>query len=198
MKCFLCHRACASVVREDLLLHFTTLLVVFGFSFVSKTKFASGGSDTYRPCVITAPPRTLIMDFTMTHVRFGRSHVITPYGSTYSHRRLDGVPDPDGTLKEVVRIKIRHYHNLYSNRPDPIPFLPVEVETSVRLYDDFIGLIFLKTHSETSALTDELPEESDHCRFLRSVCFVIPLPRFIRSRRALPNQHILSVSFSFH
>ena len=35
-------------------------------------------------------------------------------------RRSDGVPDPDGTLKETVRIKIRHYHNVYLNRPDPI------------------------------------------------------------------------------
>ena len=80
--CFLCHRACTSVVRErtcqdqwkfhvcncciivlwsgrhrsgDLLLrvklhllqtlHFTTLLVVFGVSFVSKNIFAAGGSD---------------------------------------------------------------------------------------------------------------------------------------------------------
>ncbi len=54
------------------------------------------------------PPRTLIMDFTMTHVRFGRSQ-LHPIG-------------PDGVLKESVRIKIRHYRNIYLNRPDPMHF----------------------------------------------------------------------------
>ena len=29
----------------------------------------------------------------------------------------DGTPDPDGTLKETVRIKIHHYRNIYFNRP---------------------------------------------------------------------------------
>ena len=78
------------------------------------------------------PPRTLIMDFTMTHVRFGRSHLY-PMGQvihTSSTRSSDGDPDPDGSdpdgsLKEAVRIKIRHYHNVYLNRPDPIAFLPL-------------------------------------------------------------------------
>ena len=45
------------------------------------------------------------------------------------------------------------------------------VNTSGRLHDDFIRLLFLDTHRETSALTNELTEESDHpkFRFLRSV-----------------------------
>ena len=64
------------------------------------------------------PPRTLIMDLTMTHVRFGLSH-LQPIGQITHTRRSDGAPDPDGTLKEVVRIKIRHYRN-YLNRPDPL------------------------------------------------------------------------------
>ena len=29
----------------------------------------------------------------------------------------------------VVRVKIRHYHQLYLNRPEPIAFLPVTVDT---------------------------------------------------------------------
>ena len=53
------------------------------------------------------PPRTLIMDFTMTHVRFGRSH-LHPIGQLTHTRRSDGAPDPDGALKEAARIKIRH------------------------------------------------------------------------------------------
>ncbi len=54
------------------------------------------------------PPRTLIMDYTMTHIRFGRSH-LHPMGQLTNTRRSDGVPDPDTAFKEVVRIKIRHY-----------------------------------------------------------------------------------------
>jgi hypothetical protein len=99
----------------------------------------------------------------------------------------DGAPDPDGSLKEVVRIKFRHYRNVYLNHPDPI----------------------------ASALTNELTEESDQFRFLEASCFAnlkgavglimakvspmrisipldlssrpcIPLPRFIRSCRPVP------------
>ena len=72
------------------------------------------------------PPSTLFMDFTMTHIRFGRSH-LHPMGQLTNTRSSDGSPDPDGTLKEAVRIKIRHYQNVYLNRPDPIAFIPLVV-----------------------------------------------------------------------
>ena len=102
------------------------------------------GQDNHLP-----PPRTLIMDFTMTHVRFQNA---------------------DGVLKETVRIKIRHYRNIYLNRPDPIAFLSLTGDISDRLYDDVIVLRFLHTHHESSVLTNELTEESDQFRFLRTVC----------------------------
>ena len=82
------------------------------------------------------------MDFTMTHVRFGRSH-LHPIGQLTHTRRSDGAPDPDGTLKEVVRIKIRHYRNINLNRSDPIADLPLAVDTSGRLYDAFIRLLLI-------------------------------------------------------
>jgi hypothetical protein len=152
--------------------------------------------------------------YTMTHIRFGSSHV-HPMVQLTNSRRSDGAPDPDGTLTEVVRIKIRHYRNLYLNRPDPIAFIPSAVDTTGRLYDEFIRLLFLHAHRESSALPNELPEESDQFRFLRASCFAnlkgavglimakasamristpldlssrssIPLPRFIRSRRPTP------------
>jgi hypothetical protein len=50
------------------------------------------------------PPRTLILDFTMTHPRIGRSHV-HPSGQLTNIRRSDGVPEPDGSLKVVTRKK---------------------------------------------------------------------------------------------
>ena len=95
----------------------------------------------------------------MTQVRFGRSH-LHPMGQLTNTRRSDGPPDPDAVSKEVVRIEIRHYWNLYLNRPDPIAFIPLAVDTTGRMYDEFIRLLFLH-------LTGEFLEESDQFRFLR-------------------------------
>ncbi len=50
------------------------------------------------------------------------------------------------------RKKILHYHQLYINRPDPITFLPVAVDTTDRIYDDL---------------------ESDQFRFLIVVAMII-------------------------
>ena len=110
---------------------------------------------------------------------------------------------------------ILHYRQLYVDRPEPIAFMPVAVDTGDRIYDDFSLLLFLQGHREDSARTNELPEESDQFRFLRTVCLdnikgsvgliltkfsvmrisipldlssrpFIPLPRFIRARRSTP------------
>ena len=157
------------------------------------------------------PPRTLILDFTMTHPRIGRSHV-HPSGQLTNISRSDGVPESDGALKVVARKKIIHYRQLYLDRPAPIAFMSVAVDTSGRIYDDFLRLLFLHAHREALALANDIPEESGHFRFLRAACLAnfkgsvglilakasamrisipldlssrpfIPLPRFIRSRR---------------
>ena len=71
----------------------------------------------------------------------------------------------------VVRKKIIHYHRqLYLDRPEPIAFMPVAVDTSGRIYDDFLRLLFLHAHRETLALGNDIPEESGHFRFLRAPC----------------------------
>ena len=85
------------------------------------------------------PPLTLIMDFTMTHVRFGSSH-LHPMGQLTNTRRSDGPPDPDGVLKDEVRINIRYNRNVYLNQSDPITFIPLTVDTTGHLYGDFIRL----------------------------------------------------------
>jgi hypothetical protein len=101
--------------------------------------------------------------------------------------------------------------------------MSVTVDTSGRIYDDFSRLLFLHARREASALTNELPEESDQFRFLHSVCLAnlmgslglilakasavrisipldlssrsfIPLPHIIRSRRSTP---LLSPSLVF-
>jgi hypothetical protein len=115
----------------------------------------------------------------------------------------------------VARTKILHYRQLYLNRPDPIAFLPVVVDTTGRVYDDFSRLLFLHSHPETSTLSNEIPEESGQFRFLRAALYpnikgsvglilaksstmrisipldlssrpFIPLSRFICRRRPLP------------
>ncbi len=115
------------------------------------------------------PPRTLILDFTLTHTCFGRSHVHSTGQLTHT-RRSDGVSEPDGDLRAVVRRKILHYHQLYINRPDPVAFMPVEVDTSDLIYDDFSRLLLQHANREVLALTNEIQEESGQFRFLRVVC----------------------------
>jgi hypothetical protein len=115
----------------------------------------------------------------------------------------------------VARKKIRHYRQLYIDRSEPIAFMSVVVDTSDRIYDDFLRLLFLNAHREASALANDIPEETGQFRFLRAACLAnikgsvglilakssdmrisipldsssrpfIPLPRFIRSRRPTP------------
>ena len=136
-------------------------------------------------------------------------------GQLTNTRRSDDSPELDGVLREVTRKKILHYRQLYINRRNPIAFLPVVVDTTGRLYDDFSRLIFLHDHREASALSNEIPEESGQFRFLRAACYFnikgsvglifakasdmrisipldlssrpfIPLTRFICRRRPLP------------
>ena len=85
-----------------------------------------------------------------------------------SHSQVAGVPQSDGVLNNTVRIQIRDYRQIYTDSPDPIAFLPVFVNTSGRVYDDFTRLFFLHTHREASILSGELPEESEQFRFLRT------------------------------
>jgi hypothetical protein len=102
----------------------------------------------------------------MTHTCYGQSIHHTTGQFTHT-RRSHSAPGSDGALQKVVRDKIRHYCQIYLNRPDPIVFMIVVVDTSDRVYDDFNRLPFLHAHREESALSNELPEESDQCRFLR-------------------------------
>ncbi len=56
------------------------------------------------------PPRTLIMDFTLTHTPYDSSHVHTT-GQLTNIRCSDGAPELDGALQEVARTKILHYRH---------------------------------------------------------------------------------------
>ena len=111
------------------------------------------------------PPRTLLMDVTMTHGRYGRTTQCT--NETLTHIvSSTGDPQSDGTLKNAVSKKIRHYRQFYSDKSDPVIFLSVSVNTSGHIYEDFVRLLFLHAKREASILVGELPEESDQFRFL--------------------------------
>ncbi len=62
----------------------------------------------------------------------------------------------------MARAKIRHYRQLYINRPEPIAFMPVAVDTAGRIYDDFSRLLFLHTHREAAALANEILERNQN------------------------------------
>ncbi len=108
----------------------------------------------------------------MTHMRHVRSIQHTTGQLTHT-RSSDGAPELNGDLQKVARDQIRQYRQIYLDKPDPIAFIPVAVDTSGRLYDDFDRLLFLHVPREASALANELPEGSDQFRFLRVTCLAI-------------------------
>jgi hypothetical protein len=91
----------------------------------------------------------------------------------------DESPHPDGVLKNSVRKKILHYRQLYTVKPYPIIFLSVSVNTSGRVYDDFVRSFFWHPHRETSVLPGKLPEESDQFRFLWVVLGSLTLVEYL-------------------
>jgi hypothetical protein len=58
---------------------------------------------------------------------------------------------------------------LYTDKTNPRVFLTVVVNTSGRVYDDFVRLLFLHAHREASALAGEL--QSERFRFPRAAFF---------------------------
>ena len=139
------------------------------------------------------------MDVTMTHDRYGRATQYTN-GALTNRVSSTGAPQSDGVLNTAGRNKIRHYRQIYADRPDPIVFLPVSVSTSGRVYDDFTRLFFLHAHREASI-------SENYLRNLNSFVFCerhtasgmrvtipidlstwpfIPLPRCFNSRRVPP------------
>ena len=79
---------------------------------------------------------------------------MNPTGQLTNISRSDGTPEPDGTLKVVTRKKIIHYRQLYIDLPETIAFMSVAVDTSDRIYDDFLRLLFLYAHREASDLVN--------------------------------------------
>ena len=137
----------------------------------------------------------------------------SPAASLVSCHMRQGQIDHDGALHLSASTKLLHYRSVYANCPDTIAFMPIAVSTLGRLYPDFIRIPFLHAHREASALAIDLPEVSDHFRFMHAACFanlkgsvgltlakasalrvsipidlsspLMPPTRFLRSRRPL-------------
>ena len=170
------------------------------------------------------PPPTVMMDVTMTHDNFGRSTQRT--NGALTHRVFStGAPQPDDALKNAVSKKIRHDRQFYEDKSDRVIFLSVVVNTSGRIYEDFVRQLFLHVHREANILAGELHKESDQFRFLRTAPLAtlkgtvglilaktsamrvtipidlstrpfIPLPHFFNSRRPAPRLNPSIVIFS--
>ncbi len=55
---------------------------------------------------------------------------------------------------------------------EPSSSFPVAADTSGRIYDDFLRLLFLHAHRESSALDNDIPGGIGHFRFLLASCLV--------------------------
>ena len=83
--------------------------------------------------------------------------------------------------------------------------MSLAVDTSDRLYDDYIRFLFLHTHRDVSVLVNELPEESDQFQFFRTACLAhlkgsvaLIMVKTSVIRISIPLElYMLSVYFSF-
>ena len=87
------------------------------------------------------PPRPLLLDYTMTHDRFGRSNLHTNGKLTHCLRST-GAPQPDGALNNAARIKNNHNCQIYAELTEPVVFMPVAASTSGRINEEFCACCF--------------------------------------------------------
>ena len=83
------------------------------------------------------PPRPLLLDYTMTHDRFGHSNLHTNGKLTHCLRST-GAPQPDGALNNAARIENNQYRQKYAELPEPVVFMPVASSTSGRINEEFL------------------------------------------------------------
>ena len=89
-------------------------------------------------------PVSLVMDFHITHERWGSSSDPSING------HLHYPDDVDRSLNEVVGDKIRKYHTDYNNNPpNSISFKVTITSTSGRLHGEIVLFLFLQDHGET-------------------------------------------------
>ena len=99
-------------------------------------------------------------------------------------------------LMTVDRTKVRHYRWLHADRNGQHIWSWCRLwwVHEVALYHDFIHLLFLHSHRETSTLTSELPEECTRSLFTLDSYHMLCTPPL--SFRCFPAHHSFNVTFS--
>ncbi len=120
----------------------------------------------------------LLLDYTMTHDRFGRSNLHTNGKLTHCLRST-GAPQPDGINEEFLRLLFLHAHRDASALAGELPeesaqFRLIRTACLANLKGS-IGLML----SKTSDMRVTIPLDLSTRPF-------IPLPRFIRTHTTTP------------
>ena len=104
-----------------------------------------------------AGARNLVFDLRITHDRYGKSAQPNHNGQlTHPH-------DLDAPLRIAAKSKIDDYREQYANNQN-IRFLTAITSTSTRMHGEFLRLLFLQAHRETTAhfTSLEMPAQQ-HC-----------------------------------
>ena len=91
-----------------------------------------------------AGSRSLVFDLSITHDRIGSSCQVQQNGSL-SHKQ-----DLDAPLRMAAQRKINSYRQQYADNQN-ISFLLAIMTNSSRMHCDFLRLLFLQAHPETTA-----------------------------------------------
>jgi len=91
-----------------------------------------------------AGSRNLVFDLAVTHDRYGSS------AQPHHNGLLTHPQDLDAPLHVAARKKINNYRDQYANNRN-ITFMPAITSTSSRMHGEFLRLLFLQAHRETTA-----------------------------------------------
>ena len=114
-----------------------------------------------------AGSRSLVFDLSITHDRFGSSTHVQQNGA------LSHPQDLDAPLRLAAQRKINSYRQHYADNQN-ISFLPAIMTTSSRMHGEFLRLLFLQAHRETTAhfIATGLPSQQNRYtefRFKRGI-----------------------------
>ena len=119
-----------------------------------------------------AGSRSLVFDLSIAHDRFGSSSHVQQNGSLSHPQDLDA-----GPMRVAAQRKTNAYKQTHADNQN-ISFLPAIMSTSNRMHGEFLRLLFLQAHRETTAhfIASGLPSQqnrSDNAfRFQRAAFYM--------------------------